>query len=74
MYLLCLFTSLVSCSSSRLKLILVDDMFDHLDDININRLLDSLYKVEDIQMIFAGVKAVTSEECSKHVVNVEEVK
>ncbi len=56
MYSLCLMMSLVDCSKSPLKLIMVDDLFDHLDDDNIDKLFDSLYNVHDIQMIFAGVK------------------
>lgn len=56
MYTLALMLSLVKASKSPLKLVLVDDLLDHLDDININKLFESLAKVDDVQMIFAGVK------------------
>ncbi len=59
MYMLCMMLCLTYESSSKLKLILVDDLFDHLDDENIEKLFESLYNVEDIQMIFAGVKKVS---------------
>lgn len=56
----CLFTlilliSIVSYSSSPLHLILVDDLFDHLDEYNIDKLFKMLKKVTEVQMIFAGV-------------------
>lgn len=57
----CLFTlallmSIIRCSQSPLKLIMIDDLFDHLDDRNIDNVFKSLLNVQDIQMIFAGVK------------------
>ena len=57
----CLFTlaltlSLLSLSNSRIKLLLVDDLFDHLDKDNANKLFTSLYNMKDnIQTVFAGV-------------------
>ena len=61
----CLFTlALMICltrvSKSPLKIIMVDDLFDHLDDVNITKLFDALSEVSDIQMIFAGVKNVSN--------------
>lgn len=56
MFSLALMMSIVDNSSSPLKLILVDDLFDHLDDHNIKNMFESLINVDDIQMIFAGVK------------------
>lgn len=36
---------------------MVDDLFDHLDDSNIEKLFESLYtESEGVQFIFAGVK------------------
>lgn len=57
----CLFTlallmSIIRFSLSPLKLIMIDDLFDHLDDTNIDNMFKSLLNVQDIQMIFAGVK------------------
>lgn len=58
MYSLCLMMSLVDSSSSALKLIMVDDSFDHLDKKNIEVVFKALSNVKDIQMIFAGVNDV----------------
>lgn len=58
-YALALMLSIVHASNSELKLILVDDLFDHLDDNNIVNLFIALQSVGDIQMIFAGVKPVS---------------
>lgn len=67
MYMLSMMLCLVAYSESSLKLILVDDLFDHLDSENMRNLLESLYTVDDIQMIFAGVKEISSENSSKFV-------
>lgn len=62
MFMLAMMICIVDDSSSQLKLIMVDDLFDHLDDNNVNKLFDSLYKVTNIQFIVAGVKNVASNE------------
>lgn len=56
----CLFTvamimCLINRSNAELKLILADDMFDHLDDENADRFFAGLASM-DIQCIMAGVK------------------
>lgn len=56
MYTLALMTCLTAESDAALKLVLVDDMFDHLDDTNVEELFKALSQVPDIQMIFAGVR------------------
>lgn len=60
MYALALMMSLEQISSDDLKLIIVDDMFDHLDDNNIVNLFANLQESMGIQFIFAGVKDVQS--------------
>ena len=60
MYALALMMTIVDVSSDELKLIIVDDMLDHLDDANIENLFSRLSKVSDKQFVFAGVKNVTS--------------
>lgn len=60
MYALALMMSLEQISSDDLKLIIVDDMFDHLDDTNIVNLFANLQESQGIQFIFAGVKDVQS--------------
>lgn len=61
MFTLSLMLNIVELSGVNIKLLMVDDLLDHLDDINVNKLFDSLQKVSDIQMIFAGVKAVSGD-------------
>lgn len=60
MFTLALMLCIVQNSKSSLKLIMIDDLLDHLDDDNIISLFDSLYDIQDIQLIFAGVKPYTS--------------
>lgn len=60
LYTLALMMCLLSRSDSRLKVILIDDLLDHLDDGNAAKLFDALYKIKDIQIILAGVKECTS--------------
>lgn len=60
----CLFTiammmCLIDRSSASLKLILADDILDHLDEENASRLFSNLSTITDMQFIMAGVK-----ECS----------
>lgn len=56
MYSLALMSCIVASAASPLKVILVDDLLDHLDDGNIDTVFDALKKVEGIQFILAGVK------------------
>lgn len=60
MYTLALMMCIISTSKSPLKVIMIDDSLDHLDDTNACKLFDALYKVKDIQIILAGVKECTS--------------
>lgn len=58
LYTLALLICLVDRSHSPLKLIMIDDLLDHLDNVNIVKLFDSLKSLDNIQFIFAGVKDV----------------
>ncbi len=58
LYALALMLSIADISDSKLKLVLVDDMFDHLDDKNVESLFNVLSNISEIQMIFAGVKDI----------------
>lgn len=56
----CLFTLALSIciirySGSPLKVLMIDDILDHLDDKNVANVFESLSKIDDIQCIFAGV-------------------
>lgn len=62
----CLFTlsmlmCIVSVSDAPLKLLVVDDLLDHLDSERINNLFEVLTKQKDIQVLCAGVKEVSSQ-------------
>ena len=63
MFMLSMMICIVDDSTANLKLIMIDDLFDHLDDINVNKLIEALYNVNNIQFIVAGVKAVANKEC-----------
>jgi len=56
LYTLALMICIVNNSESPLKLLLCDDMFDHLDSVAIETIFAALKQVADIQFIFAGVK------------------
>lgn len=61
LYTLALMMSIIDMSNDEFKVIIIDDLLDHLDDKNINQLLESLLNIqEDIQFIFAGVKQTSS--------------
>lgn len=56
LYALALMICITNRSASPLKLLLCDDIFDHLDTNTIENTFTSLKNVSDIQFIFAGVK------------------
>lgn len=56
LYTLAMMMCLIERSDSSLKLILIDDMLDHLDETTAARFFDTLNTKDNIQFIFAGVK------------------
>ena len=56
LYSLALMICITNNGKSPLKLLLCDDMFDHLDSTAIENTFATLKKIDDIQFIFAGVK------------------
>ena len=56
LYTLALMICIVNNNKSPLKLLLCDDMFDHLDSTAIENTFASLKNIKDVQFIFAGVK------------------
>lgn len=56
MYVVAMMIHIVRNAKSLLKVILVDDLLDHLDDNHMTALLTSLSTIEDIQFILAGAK------------------
>ena len=56
LYTLALMICITNTDKSPLKVLLCDDMFDHLDSEAIENTFTALQSVDDIQFIFAGVK------------------
>lgn len=56
MVMLSLLTCLVKKIDSPLKVIMIDDLLDHLDDENIKKFIRAAKSEIDVQYIFAGVK------------------
>lgn len=56
-YTLALILSLIESSNGDMKVVLIDDLFDHLDLTNFSHLFENLINIKDIQFIFAGVEA-----------------
>ena len=50
-----------SATTGKLKLVMVDDMLDHLDSENVYTLFDRLSEISGVQIITAGVKEVTND-------------
>lgn len=69
-YAIALMMCLTKRAACALKLILVDDMLDHLDDVAISQLFKSIIDVTDIQFIFAGVKDCELAELQPYIVNI----
>lgn len=65
MYALALMSCIVSRSSSPLKLILVDDLFDHLDATNCKKVFEKVASINEIQYIIAGVVPCDVEEITQ---------
>ena len=67
LYTLAMMMSLIEFSNSSLKLIMVDDLLDHLDDEKIEMLFSYLRKQENLQVILAGVKPVSEAYKDAHI-------
>lgn len=72
----CIFTlglmaCLVDVSGSDLKMILVDDLLDHVDSDRIQPLFIALQKLEGIQVILAGVQSCSIQTKDKVVVEIK---
>ena len=72
----CLFTlamllSIVEMSDSPLKMIMIDDLLDHLDADRITNCFKTLYAISDVQILLAGVQTCNHEKADEFVVKVE---
>lgn len=63
LFVLSMYIGLLNYTKSPLKLILIDDFLDHLDDENFDAVFKTLHSCKDTQFIFAGVKPVSDENC-----------
>lgn len=63
MFILSMYLGLLEYSKSPLKLILIDDFLDHLDDENFASVFQALDNT-DIQYVFAGVKPLEGTSCN----------
>lgn len=54
-----LMISILDRLNTPIKLILADDIFDHLDEENIDKLFSYVYNNNKVQFIFAGVNAIS---------------
>lgn len=58
MFTLAMMITLISQSKDTLKVIMIDDLFDNLDDSNANKIIQAITDIKDIQFIVAGVKDI----------------
>lgn len=68
LYTLALLLSIVEDSDSELKLIMIDDLLDHLDAARISDCFATLYNISNIQVLFAGVQNCNHSEADSFVV------
>lgn len=61
LFMLALMICLVNKSDPEFKTILIDDLVDHLDDVNAASVFASLSNIDDIQFVIAGVKEAEGE-------------
>jgi predicted nucleic acid-binding Zn-ribbon protein len=69
LYTLALTMSLVEMSGAKLKLLMVDDLLDHLDQRKIAAVFETLYKCTNIQIILAGVQQCNHLESDRFVIS-----
>lgn len=73
LYTVALMSTIVSCCDSEIKVILIDDLIDHLDDTNAESMFDGLCKLSKecgIQFIAAGVKPCIPDDSRINIISV----
>ena len=70
LYTLSLLLAITENSKSKLKLVMVDDLLDHLDDNRISDVFATLYNCTDIQILLAGVKSCNHENADNFVIRI----
>lgn len=71
LYTLAMLLSIVDISDSPLKLVMIDDLLDHLDMARIKDCFETLYKISGVQILMAGVQQCTHIEADEFVLNIE---
>lgn len=71
----CLFTfamlmGIIEQSNTKLHMLMIDDMLDHLDDSKVANVFDYIYSQDDVQIILAGVKPCISKHHDNIVITV----
>lgn len=66
-YTLSIMIAMIKCNKCNLPVILIDDLFDHLDDTKCDLVFDGIANIDDVQFIFAGVKGIKNLEIVKSV-------
>ncbi len=72
LYALALSLAIIDSSKSELKLLLVDDLLDHLDSQNIRNCFSTLYNTTSTQILVAGVQPYTCERADDVVIEIGE--
>lgn len=70
LYTLALIMSLTEMSNAQLKLLLVDDLLDHLDSEKIQACFKTLYNSNEIQIILAGVQECKHPQADSFVITI----
>ena len=70
LYTLVLLLSIAESSDSQLKLIMIDDLLDHLDTARIKDCFETLYKISNVQILMAGVQNCTHSNAEEFVIEV----
>ncbi|MCM1226383.1 MAG: AAA family ATPase [Clostridium sp.] len=70
LYTLALLISIVDESDSPLKLVMIDDLLDHLDTVRIKDCFETLYNIDSIQILLVGVQQCTHPKAEEFVIEV----
>ena len=70
LYTLSLLLSLIETANTHLPLILIDDLLDHLDANRIQACFETLYDINTVQVLLAGVQECSHENAADFVVEV----
>lgn len=70
LYTLALLISLIESSNTKLPILLIDDLLDHLDRQRIDRCFETLYDTSSVQIILAGVQNCNHTDSDEFVVEV----